>query len=43
MSKGKKRLGFEYEITLECEVNETNGTIKFEDVTDYSEGKFEVI
>ncbi len=44
MSKGKKRLGFDYTITLEyATIEGEKGTIRFEEVTDDSEGKFAVL
>ena len=43
MSKGKKRIGFEYKINVKYDINGSIGTIKFDEVTDYSEGKFEVM
>ena len=43
-SKGKKRLGFDYTIKLKYEGPKGDkGTIVFEEVTDDSEGKFQVL
>ena len=42
ISKGKKRIGFDYKLSLEYDVKGAKGIIKLKEVTDYSEGKFEV-